>query len=201
MAMARVTEKPLAALGAALLVGACGIASAQEVALATDTPESKFLTDAIRGDIAEVKMGELAQMKGQSDGVRDFGKMLADDHSKAQKKTAEVAKDMNVTPPTQPTAEQTAKYQALSRLSGAEFDRQFAAEMVKGHQEEIAKYEKQSRSGDPKVADLAGDLVPTLKHHLEMAQRLQSGGAAGRNDPDHDGDVHGGAATRDRPNN
>ena len=197
--MARVTEKPLAALAAALLVSACGIASAQEVALATDTPDSKFLTDAIRGDMAEVKMGQLAQMRGQSEGVRDFGKMLVDDHSKAQKKAADLAKDLNVTPPTQPTAEQTAKYAAMERLSGAEFDWQFAADMVKGHQEEIAKYEKEAKSGNSKVADFAEDTLPTLKHHLEMAQRLQSGSAAGR-DPDHDGDVHG-PASRDRPNN
>ena len=176
--MARVTEKPLAALGAALMLSACGIASAQEVALATDSPQSKFLTDAIRGDLAEVKLGQLAQQKGQSEGVRDFGKMLVDDHSKAQKKTADLAKDLNVTPPTQPTAEQTKKYDALARLSGAEFDRQFAADMVKGHQEEIAKYEKQAGSGDSKVADLAEDLLPTLQHHLAEAQRLQSGGGA-----------------------
>ena len=43
-------------------------------------------------------------------------------------------------PPALPTAEQTEKHDALARLSGAEFDRQFAAEMVKGHEEEIAKY-------------------------------------------------------------
>jgi putative membrane protein len=197
--MARVTEKPLAVVGAALALCTFGIASAQEVALATSTPDSKFLTDAIRGDLAEVKLGELAKMKGQSEGVRDFGDMLADDHSKAMKKTADLAKEMNVTPPTQPTPEQTQKYDTLARLSGAEFDRQFAAEMVKGHQQEIAKYEAQAK-GDSKVADLAGDMVPTLKHHLETAQKLQSGGAAARHDdPDHDGEVHG-PARRDRPN-
>ena len=184
--MARVTEKPLAALGAALALCACGITSAQEVALATNSPESKFLTDAIRGDLAEVKIGELAQQKGQSEAVRDFGEMLVDDHSEAMEKTADLAKDLDVTVPTQPTAEQTQKHDALARLSGAEFDRQFAAEMVKGHQEEIAKYEMQARSGDSKVSDLAEDLLPTLKEHLATAQRLQSGGGASHGDASHD---------------
>jgi hypothetical protein len=49
----------------------------------------------------------------------------------------------------------------LARLSGAEFDRQFAAEMVKRRQVEIAKYEKQAESGDSKVSELAEDLLPT----------------------------------------
>jgi putative membrane protein len=178
MAMARVTEKPLAALGAALALCACGIASAQEVALATDSHEAMFLTDAIRGDLAEVKIGELAELKGQSEGVRDFAAMLIDDHSKAMEKTSDLAKDLGVTPPAQPTAEQRLKHDTLARLSGAEFERQFAAEMVKGHQEAIEKYEKQAQSGDSKVSELAEDLLPTLKQHLAMAQRLQSGGAA-----------------------
>jgi putative membrane protein len=173
----------LAGLSAALALCTCGIASAQEVALAQDSPESKFLTDAVRGDVAEVKMGELAQQKGQSEGVREFGQMLVEDHSSALQKTAELAKDLNVIPPAQPSAEQMQKHDALARLSGEEFDRQFAAEMVKGHQEEIAKYERQAQSGDSKVAKLAEDLLPTLEEHLEVAQRLQSGGGASHERP------------------
>jgi putative membrane protein len=162
-------------LGAALLLSSFGAASAQEVALVQDSPDAKFLTDAVRGHLAEVKLGELAQQRGQSEGVREFGEMLVEDHSKALKQTAELAQDINVIPPALPSAEQTQKRDALARLSGAEFDRQFAAEMVKGHQEEIAKYEKQAQGGDSKVAKLAEDLLPTLEEHLEHAQRLQSG--------------------------
>jgi len=176
--MARVTEKLLAALGAMLAMSALGVAAAQEVALATDSPESKFLVDAIRGDLAEVKLGELAQQRGESEGVREYGKMLAEDHAKAEKKAADLAKDLKVTPPTQPTSEQMQKYAALERLSGAEFDREFAATMVKDHQEGIAKYQTQAKSGDSKVAKLAEDTVPTLEHHLAAAQSLQSGGNA-----------------------
>lgn len=175
----------LSALGAACLLS-MGVASAQETRVATapesraaitqDSPDAKFLTEAVRGDLAEVKMGELAQERGQSEAVREFGKMLVEDHSKAMKQTAELAKDLDVIPPAQTSAEQMQKHDALARLSGAEFDRQFAAEMVKGHQEEIAKYEKQAQSGDSKVAELAEDLLPTLKEHLAAAQRLQSGG-------------------------
>ena len=181
--MARLTERPFAALGAALALSVCGIASAQEVALAQDTPEAKFLVEAVRGDLAEVKLGELAQQKGQSEGVKAFGEMLVEDHSKALKQTAELAKDLNVIPPAQPTAEQTQKHDAMARLSGAEFDKEFAAAMVKGHQEEIAKYQRQAQSGDSKVAKLAAELLPTLEHHLAAAQSLQSGAAAGHDRP------------------
>jgi putative membrane protein len=181
--MAMAIGKPLAAVCAIFAVSAGGVAAAQEVALAQDSPESKFLVDAVRGDLAEVKLGELAQQKGQSEGVREFGEMLVEDHSKAMKQTAELAKEMNVIPPAQPTAEQTQKHDALARLSGAEFDRQFAAEMVKGHQQEIAKYQKQAQAGDSEVAELAEELLPTLEQHLAAAQRLQSGDTASHDRP------------------
>jgi putative membrane protein len=185
MAMNTFNGKPWTVLGAALALSTLGVASGQEsrVALAQDTPDAKFLMDAVRGDLAEVKLGELAQERGQSEGIREFGEMLVEDHSEALKKTAELAKDLNVIPPAQPTVEQTQKHDALARLSGAEFDRQFAADMVKGHQEEIAKYEKQAQSGDSKVAELAEDLLPTLREHLAMAQRLSSGDQASHDRP------------------
>jgi putative membrane protein len=176
MVMTQVKGKLFTALAATFALFAFGAASAQQVALATDSPDAKFLMDAARGDVAEIKLGQLAQQKGQSEGVREFGKMLEEDHSKAGKKTAELAKDLDVIPPAQPSAEQMQKYDALARLSGAEFDGEFAAEMVKGHQEEIAKYEKQAQSANnPKVAKLAEDTLPTLKQHLAVAQGLQSG--------------------------
>jgi putative membrane protein len=112
--------------------------------------------------------------------------MLVEDHSEAGKKTAELAKDMGVIPPAQPSAEQMQKHDALARLSGAEFDRQFAAEMVKGHQEEIAKYRAQAERGDSKVAELAEETLPTLEKHLAAAQRLQSGDAASHDRTQHD---------------
>lgn len=161
-------------LGATLILASLGVG-------AQDSLDGKFLMDAVRGDLAEVKLGELAQQRGQSDGVRELGKMLVEDHSKAMKRTAELAKKLNVIPPAQPTVEQTQKHDALARLSGAEFDRQFVADVVKGHQEEIGKYATQAQRGDSEIAELAEDLLPALEQHLAMAQRLQSGGQ-----PSHD---------------
>lgn len=170
--MARVTEKHLTAFAMVALATA-GVVTAQQ------DPEAKFLDEAVRGNVAEVKMGELAQQRGHSEAVREFGEMLVEDHSSALKETAELSQDLKVIPPAQPTAEQTQKHDALARLSGEEFDRQFVAEMVKAHEETIAKYEQhaQSNVGDAKVREHAQELLPTLKEHLAMAERLQHGGA------------------------
>jgi len=43
------------------------------------------------GGMAEVKLGELAQQKGTSDKVKDFGQKMVTDHSKAGDDLKQVA--------------------------------------------------------------------------------------------------------------
>jgi hypothetical protein len=99
------------------------------------------LTDAIQINLAEISVGDLAQQKGGSDDVKSFGKMLVDDHTASNAKATSLAQANGVTPPTEPSAADKKKHDELEKLSGAEFDREFAKAMVKGHEEAIAKFE------------------------------------------------------------
>jgi len=137
--------------------------------------ESKFLQEAIRGNTAEVKMGELAKERAQSKDVRDYGQMLIDDHSKGNKKATEIARRMNISAPTEESAEQKQERDAMAKLSGSEFDTTFLSHMVQDHQEDIAKYTAQAQNGDSsKITDFANDSLPTLKEHLSKAQSIES---------------------------
>jgi hypothetical protein len=89
---------------------------------AQDKASQKFLKEAIEGNLAEVKMGELAQKNGQSDKVRSFGQMLQKDHSDANQKATAAANQLGMSPPTEPNKKQTAIYDRMSKLSGDKFD-------------------------------------------------------------------------------
>lgn len=142
---------------------------------ARSADDSKFLQEAIRGNSAEVKMGELAKERAQNKAVRDYGQMLIDDHSKANEKAMAVAKQMNVTAANEPGAKQKQEHDAMAKLSGAEFDTTFMSHMVQGHQEAIAMYTAQAQSGDSsKATSYAKDTLPTLKEHLAKAQSIES---------------------------
>jgi putative membrane protein len=78
-------------VGAALCVALTASASARTHRGASKTSEQQFMTEAIQGDLAEVKMGKLAQEKGQSDRVKEFGKMLEQDHSEHLQKAQQLA--------------------------------------------------------------------------------------------------------------
>src|SRR4051812_41228227 len=87
-----------------------------EAAIAQDKANQEFLTKAIQGNYAEVKIGELAEKNGQSGEVKNYGEMLKTEHGDANKKAIEAAKSMGLTPPTEPNAKQKADYDEMAKL-------------------------------------------------------------------------------------
>src|SRR5689334_13749393 len=89
-----------AAVAAALLCMP-GIALAQSTkpTTAPSNADSMFMRDAVQGDLAEVQMGKLAQQKGASEKVKQFGQKLVTDHSANLDKAKSVAQSLGVTAP------------------------------------------------------------------------------------------------------
>ena len=139
--------------------------------------DTAFLTEAIQINLAEISVGDLAQKNGGSDDVKSFGKMLVDDHSASNTKATSLTQANGVTPPTEPKAADKQKHDELAKLSGADFDREFAKAMVKGHEEAISKFEAASK-GDDDIAKFAQETLPTLQKHLKTAQTLASSKSA-----------------------
>ena len=93
-----------AALSFALAAGAAQAQttmqkSGQAQSQTADRASRSFITNAIESNIAEINVGKLAQEKGKSDAVKNFGKMLVDDHTAANEKAIAAARDLGVTPP------------------------------------------------------------------------------------------------------
>lgn len=139
--------------------------------------QERFLKEAIEGDLAEMKMGELAQQKGQSEDVKKFGQMLQQDHGKNLQQAQQLAQQGGMTPPNQPSNAQKKTHDKLSKLSGSQFDRQFARDMVSDHKKDISMFEKEAKGKGP-VAEFAQQTVPALQKHLQMAQDIANKGAA-----------------------
>jgi predicted outer membrane protein len=113
-------------------------------------------------NIAEIRMAELAADKAQNPKVKDFAQMVIRDHNLAlarvrnlrdnrlalsvagktdidQKTTKSIA-DVSITPQDQQTLDR------LSKLSGADFDREFMNTMIQDHREAIRVLEAQSKA-------------------------------------------------------
>ncbi len=159
------------AIGLAGTLAAAAAMAQTSQGIPADKASQKFITNAIEGDIAEINIGQLAQEKGQSDAVKQFGAMLVKDHGEHKAKAEEVASQLGVKPPTGSSFGAKATYAKLKILSGASFDRNFAKAMVKDHQEDIKEFEKESSKNDP-AGQLAKESLPTLQKHLQQAQQL-----------------------------
>src|SRR5262249_36918215 len=73
-------------------------------------------------------------------------------------------------------AEHESAITKLRNLKGTEFDREFVNVMVKDHQKTIDRLTNaRSQIKDPDTVALIDKLLPTLKEHLSMAQKLHSG--------------------------
>lgn len=153
------------------LVGALLATAAVAQTKQADRESQKFIKAAIQGDIAEIDAGKLAQEKGQSDAVKQFGAMLVKDHAEHKAKAEEIASQLGVTPPTGSGFGEKATYAKLKLLSGASFDKSFAKSMVSDHQNDIKEYKKEASKSDA-AGQLAKDTLPVLQKHLQAAQQL-----------------------------
>jgi hypothetical protein len=117
-------KQPIMSAKLSVLAGAVGVLLSASPLLAADAQGEHFLKESIQGNLAEVRVGQLAQ--------------------------------------------------ELAALSGGKFDRYFIDSMVKDHKEDIAKYEKEAHSGSAAAAAYAKEILPDLRKHLQIAERLQS---------------------------
>jgi len=158
---------------------ATALACTAPAAFAQNTTGQKFLKEAMEGSLAEIQMGKLAQEKGNSPGVRDFGKTLVDDHTKAEQKAQDAARSAGLQPVGEPNKKQRDMYQKMSQKSGAAFDRAFIKDMVSDHKKDVKEHEKHAKDSNRAVADYVNAVLPDLRKHLQMAESLQKSETTG----------------------
>lgn len=158
-----------------LIVVAFAAAPALVLAQSSQSPsDSTFASEAASGGMTEVKLGELAQKNGVSNSVKEFGRRMEKDHTKADDNLKEAANKASISLPSDMSAADRATYDRLSKLHGAAFDRAYAQTMVKDHEKDVAAFEKESRQGQKtSIKSFAQQTLPTLKEHLQLAQEME----------------------------
>jgi putative membrane protein len=150
----------------------------------TAVSDTQFAKKAAQGGMAEVKLGQLAQEKGTSDSVKKFGQRMVADHTKAGDELKRAVAQENITLPDDISAKDKATYDSLSKLSGAAFDRAYARDMVKDHEEDIADFNKEANGGkNAAIKDFATQTLPTLQDHLKEAKEMRQNVSASNPTP------------------
>lgn len=156
-----------------LRLATCLLALAPVAAWSADSPDSSFFKQVAEAGISEVDAGTLAQTKGSSQAVKDFGAMMVKDHSAANDKLKSLAASENVSLPTSASAMQMASKAKLEMLSGDSFDKAYIKNQVAGHEKTVALLRKEIASGkDPQAQSFATEVLPTVQAHLKKIRQI-----------------------------
>src|SRR5262249_12470081 len=102
--------------------------------------DSDFVKEAAQGGLMEVQLGKLAQEKASDQKVKEFGKRMEQDHGKADADLQKIASDKGIQLSTDLDKKHKSKVDKLTKLSGANFDRQYMQDMVSDHKDDIKKF-------------------------------------------------------------
>jgi putative membrane protein len=161
-----------------------------------------FKDKLIEMNYAEIHLGHLAMMNSQNSRVRDLADMIVRDHTQALSRLqgTQTSSAAGQTDNTQSDTDQaqvagrekpnmsdtvdrsklTREHQQtadrLSKLSGAQFDREFINTMITEHRNAIRMLEQETRTSgdrDRETASIAQEMLPKLRMHLTEAEQIQ----------------------------
>jgi putative membrane protein len=161
-------------LGAA--AGARPVAAQQPASLEAD---SVFIQTAGSVGLLQVKLGKLAEKKGSSPAVVEFGKRMVSDYSRTNQELATAAKQAAFPAPVLLRQDQQS-FDRFSRMGRSSFDKVYMKEMVTQHAEEVRLFQRESESGKVQLLkQVASTMLPDLQQRLSLA--TQTAGSIGVN--------------------
>jgi putative membrane protein len=135
--------------------------------------DKHFVTEALKGGMAEVQMGRLAEEKGESSDVKSFGHKMVEDHTKLGNQMKQVASQIGLSVPTSPTILEQAEIKKLSGLTGNDFDQEYIKAMLKAHEGDLKDFKKEADTGTSSVVkEAASQGAEVVSSHLSMIQQI-----------------------------
>jgi putative membrane protein len=136
--------------------------------------DREFVDEAAQGSLFEIRAGQLAAQKAQTDDVKRFGQRMVDDHTAMNSRLQKAVQPKGVNLTQQLDKKNQEKIDSLSKKTGVDFDKSYMDDIVDHHKKDVDHFEKASKDAkDPSVKDFAATTLPTLREHLQSAQSIK----------------------------
>ena len=129
----------------------------------------------------DIDAGKLAESRGHSKDVKDFGKRMVTDHSGVNAQAVALVTKLKVTPEDNPTSQSLKKggednLKHLQSLNGAAFDKAYIDHEVAYHQQVIDAMDKVliPNAKNEELKALLVKVRPAFVAHLEHAKSIQA---------------------------
>ncbi len=149
-----------------------GAAFAAQTSNLTQT-DMDFVNKLAMGNMAEVQLGKLAEQKAMSKSVKEFGKMMVEDHTKLNDQLKQWAIENGATLPSKIDAQQLSAVKRIEGQTGRALDKEYVQMMLKDHREDVREVQQTAENAkNPKVKELAVTILPVLENHLRVAENV-----------------------------
>jgi putative membrane protein len=171
-----------AAAAAALSLAASQDASAAPTAVTSAAPNANgtesteaLVTGVTLTDMYQIQAGKIAQAKGQSQGVKDFGAMMVTDHTAMSNQVRHIFSATNTKIPTELGPRGRRKIDALNAASAADFDKLYLSQQQTTQAAELTLLSAYAEGGESKdIKPAAAKLIPQVRAHLAKVHELQA---------------------------
>ena len=172
-------KRSVIAVGCLLLAGPALAQSGREKTGVNSTlgiapTTADFVKEAAISDMFEIQASTLAKDKGNAS-EKSFASQMVTDHTKTSTDLKGLVSSGKVKAdvPTGLDSSHQSKLDRLKGESGKDFSSDFDSVQVSAHKDAVSLFERYAKGGDnAELKDWAGKTLPTLKHHLDMAQNL-----------------------------
>jgi putative membrane protein len=132
-----------------------------------------FIKEAAMSDMLEIESSKIAQDKGGAEEKTFAGQMIADHTKTSNELKGMVSGDMKAAIPTSLDDSSQKTLGKLRDSKPEDFPSEYDPMQVSAHKDAVSLFERYAKGGeDAKLKDWAGKTLPTLQHHLEMAQAM-----------------------------
>jgi len=162
--------------------------------------DKNFVSDQLSDGMAEIELAKVARDHAASPDVKQFAQMMIDDHTRAGDQLKQIATSNSIPIDTQIDNKQQNFTDKLSKLNGADFDKEYMSAMVDDHQDAVralrsrvdenrsatdrltgknpenpaaVKPEQSDNRLTMSINEWAANTLPTVEQHLDRAKEIK----------------------------
>ena len=134
-----------------------------------------FVSNASQSDMYEIQAGQMAQQKGQSAAVKDFGKMMVTHHTAMMNEMKPLVTAAGKAPAAELDQRRKGLLDNLTSAAPADFDKVYLAQQEAAHEEALTLMRGYADNGDDAGLKAgAAKAVPRVEEHLAKVKQLRA---------------------------
>ena len=162
--------------------------------------DKNFVSDQLSDGMAEIELAKVARDHAANADVKQFAQMMIDDHTKAGDQLKQIATSNAIPVDTPIDDKHKNLMDKLSKLNGADFDKEYMSAMIDDHQDAVSdlrsrvnenrsasdrltgknpenpaavKPEQSDNRVTMSINEWAANTLPTVEQHLDRAKELK----------------------------